>query len=635
MTNPDRLFQEALAALRAGDAANAELGFRKFLKVQPRHVGALNLLTVALMSMERFKDAEPVIAKAIELNKGSDTSFYNYGLVLKKVGKPEIALQQFDQAIRLNANVADTWNNRGTVRNDLGQYDLAIPDFDKALALNPNYAEAWHNKARSLIELKRFDEALPLVEKAMKLKPGLTEAWLAYARVLAALNRLGEALAASDSAIAQKPDMAMAQRVRGDVLHELQRYDDALAAYEKALKLDPGLAEAWIGQGNVYRALKRHEEALTALGRALESAPGSGEAWLRRGYVLDDLKRFDEGLAALREALNRRPGFANAYLAQANIHLSRGEFHDGWDLYEWRSQCTDDRASLRELMALDYRVRVPRDELIGKDVLVLAEQGVGDEVMFASMLPDLLRDARSVVFQADKRLVRLFAHSFPTAAIVSRSEPVAEHRDGRLVIQEGSLGYAYRRDRAAFPQRPYLRAEPDRVARWKERLAADAGARPRIGISWRGGTSKTRRNDRSFELEKLAPVLASGAHVVSLQYGDVTDEISAFNRAHAGQAVHTPLNDFNDFDEFAALISALDLIVSVQNVTVHMSGAVGTPCWGMVPWRAEWRYGNEDTRIAWYPSVLLYRQHVPDDWDSVIGRIVADLTAFCRSRSVE
>jgi len=299
----ENIFQDALTALSERRILDAERLFREFLKVHPGHVAALNLLTVVLMSMERFAEAEEFISRAVGINRESDVSFYNYGIILKKLNKPDLALEQIDNALRLNAQVPETWNNRGTILNDLQQYERAISDFDQATVLNGNYADAFCNKGKSLDKLKRYDEAFAAYDKALALKPDFTEAWLGRGNVLAGRKRHEEALAAYDKALALKPDLTEAWFGRGNVFAELKRYDEALATYDKALALEPDLTEAWLGRGNVFSELKRYDEAFAAYDRALALESDLAEAWYGRGNVLVELERVDDALVAYDKAL--------------------------------------------------------------------------------------------------------------------------------------------------------------------------------------------------------------------------------------------------------------------------------------------------------------------------------------------
>ena len=175
MTEFGEVYRSAIASLNTGNFIDAERSFRSLLNEQPEHVGALNLLTISLISMDRHREAEEFIQSAVRINQSSDVSFYNYGIILKKLGRPQEALDKFNLALNLRSDVSETWNSRGTVFNDLREYQSAISDFDKAIALNQNYADAYSNKGKSLNELKRYDEAFAAYDKALALKPDLAE----------------------------------------------------------------------------------------------------------------------------------------------------------------------------------------------------------------------------------------------------------------------------------------------------------------------------------------------------------------------------------------------------------------------------------------------------------------------------
>jgi predicted TPR repeat methyltransferase len=285
MSNTAKIFNDAIFAVNNRDLKRAEELFRSVIKIDEAHIGALNLLVVVLMSMERFAEAEPFIARATSLNQQSDVSFYNYGLISKRLRKHQQAFENFSKAIALNPSIADTWNNRGAVLNDLNKYDLAISDFDKAIAINSQYSEAYANKGKSLTLLKRNDEALTAYDKALSLKPDLEEAWLGRGDVLWNQKRYEDAFAAYGKALSLKPDSADAWLGQGNALYRLRCLDEALAAYDKAIAQRPDLAEAWLGRGNVFYNSKRPDEALAAYDRAIAQKPDLAEAWHKRGIT--------------------------------------------------------------------------------------------------------------------------------------------------------------------------------------------------------------------------------------------------------------------------------------------------------------------------------------------------------------
>jgi len=318
MTNTQKLFNEALAALNSRDLARAEALFRRVVQADNKHVPALNLLAVVLMSRGRFAEAETFIERATKLNGTSDASFYNYGLISKHLGKPQQAIDQFSKAIALNPNAPDSWNNRGTVFNDLEKFELALSDFEKALSLNGGYAEGHANRGKCLTRLGRYEDALAAYDKALALKADLAEAWVGKGNVLRDFSRRDEALAAYNKALEFKPDLAEAWLGRGNVFVDLRRHDEALAAYAQALSANPDLDKAWLGRGNVFSSLNRQGEALAEYDKALALKPDLAEAGLGRGNVFSDGNRHSEALAAHDRALALKPDLAEAWLGRGN-----------------------------------------------------------------------------------------------------------------------------------------------------------------------------------------------------------------------------------------------------------------------------------------------------------------------------
>ena len=327
MNQDEKLFQGAVESFRKGEFQDAERLFKTILEREPKHVGALNLLTVVLMSMQRNEEAEKFARAAIAVTQGSDVTFYNYGLILRALKRPRDALVQFDRALSINRSVAETWNNRGATFNDLREHEKAISDFDKSISLNSDYPEPRLNKGRALARLMRFQEACAAFDEALALKPDLAEAWLGRGNVLFELRRPDEAFAALDKALALKPNLAEAWLGRGNVLFELRRPDEAFAAFDKALALKPDLAEAWLGRGNTLSELRRPDEAFIAFDKALALRPDLAEAWLGRGNTLSELKRPDEAFVAFDEALALRPDLAEAWAGRGAL-LAQLKRHD-------------------------------------------------------------------------------------------------------------------------------------------------------------------------------------------------------------------------------------------------------------------------------------------------------------------
>ncbi|MBI2292882.1 MAG: hypothetical protein HYU73_21695, partial [Betaproteobacteria bacterium] len=265
----------------------------------------------------------------------------------------------------------------------------------------------------------------------------------------------------------------------------------------------------------------------------------------------------------------------------------------------------------------------------GRDILIYGEQGLGDEVMFASCVPDVMRQARGVVIECDARLASLFQRSFPAAHVHGAPRDASRvwlNAFPELSVQVacGSLPRFLRRSAADFPpHRGYLVADRARVADWKSRLAGNGGAL-NVGLSWRGGTRKTREELRSLTFAQCLPWLtAHNCRFVCLQRGDCAEEVAAAKRLGVG--LDWWPEALQDTDELAALIAALDLVISVPNTNVHLAGALGQRCWIPLSHAPEWRYAWRGETMPWYPSARLFRQARSSDWVPVIASVTAEL----------
>lgn len=455
--------------------------------------------------------------------------------------------------------------------------------YEQVIAAAPDHSGAHNLLGLIALTEGRLERALELFDRAVALKPGFGRAHFNRGNALMRLGRPGEALAAFDAAIEAEPEHAEAHNNRASALVALGRTDEALASLERSVALRPGDPTLHLGRAETLLNLGRHAAALEGFERALALNPDLADARWNRGLTL----------------------------------LALGRFAEGWAEYEqrWHVPAAADPTVPAELRAR-FAPELTADDLAGRHVLVVGEQGVGDVIMFASVLPDLMRVAGKVGLVCEPRLHRLFGASFPGLELrTPTSAPDAER-----VVAIGSLGRLFRNRPEDFPGTPYLSATPAAQARWAERLGPAKGLR--VGIAWRGGVVRTRSDARSMPLAALRPLLdLPGCEFVSLQHGDVDAEIGAEGtpvRAFAAE-------DLRDFDDLAGLVQGLDLVVSVQTAVVHLAGALGAPALAMVPRQPEWRYASGGERMAWYGSVRLVRQGEDGDWGPVVAGIADEV----------
>jgi len=371
--------------------------------------------------------------------------------------------------------------------------------------------------------------------------------------------------------------------------------------------------------GLAYRNSGQHDKCLEYLEESVHKHP-SAQCLANYGGMFIESEEMHKCIDNSVKAIEIEPDLAIAHWNLGLCQLSEGKWDTAWDEYEWGLKC----------MRVDRKIGdAPYwDGTHGKTIAVYGEQGLGDEIMFASMLPDLMK-TNTVILECHKRLKTLFEKSFPGVPCYGEREsenptwPEHEPFDYRISI--GSLGKFYRRSRASFPGSPYLKADP-----------LPSGEKFRVGISWTGGQKLGRVQKRSVPLSWWETILnVPSVEFVSLQYTDSDEELDLMDTL--GYSIKRPPEaKAEDYYETAMLVQSCDLVISICTSVVHLAGALGVPCWVMTPEYPAWRYQNEGG-MPWYRSVRLYRSPdtKKDAWIPVIQRIGFDLDELLKSRKSE
>lgn len=509
-----------------------------------------------------------------------------------------------------------------------GRFAEAEQTLARLLAGAPRNARALGMLGSLRLQAGRPAEALAAFDRALAVTPDAAATHANRGAALAALDRTAEALAAFDAAVRHDPALAVAHANRARMLNLLDRPDEALESADRAVSLQPDLVNGWAHRGAALYGLERLEAALEAYRTALRHAPPAQQAERLAdvGMTLFALQRYDEAQAALDAAIQAEPGHATAHYRRSLVRLIGGDFAGGFDDYEWRWRTplfTDHAAGAVTSEVRRRLTTAPTPDAFAGRTLVVAEQGTGDEIMFAGVLPDLLAVAGGpVTLLVDPRLVRLMSHAFPAVDVRPRQDLERLDLDAfDTVAALGSLAAAFRRTRAAFPGTPYLAPRPEARAAWAARLGPRTTPL-RVGLSWRGGLKRTRGPARSLPLADLEPLLMRpDCTFVSLQYGDAAPEVEAANARLPRPIRLFPPAQIDDFEDLAALTAELDVVVTVQTTLAHLTGAIGQRGLVMIPQRPEWRYMAAGPTLPWYGSLDLFRQDPGQDWGPVITRV--------------
>lgn len=472
----------------------------------------------------------------------------------------------------------------------------------------------------------RLDDAEKLSRGVLRVDPHSPRALHVLGVVARRTKRLPLAIAVLEDAAKISPADPGIHCELGLALSESQREEEAVAHYFRAVEAYPSYGDACLNLAAALDRLERPEEAQPWARRTAELLPTDPIAHFNLGNITRALGDLDRASAAFETAIALDPSFANAHWNLACCRLLAGDFARGWSEYEWR-----ERAG--EVVIDDYaQPRWQGEPLDGRTILVHAEQGIGDEILFASCIPDLIaRSGRSIVV-CEPRLEKLFARSFPEAII--RGFLRRKDRTGIVLdetidfqIQMGSLPLLFRPARESFPARErFLLGDTLLTTEWRARLDA-LGTGLKVGISWRAGGQPSERRKRTTGLETWRDIFAvPGVQFVNLQYGETAGEIAA-TAQELGVIIHDPPggDPLVDLDKFAAKVAALDLVISVGNATVHLAGALGVPAWAALPKVPGWRWQIAGSDSPWYSSVRLFRQRDRGDWRPVFAEIAAAL----------
>lgn len=428
-------------------------------------------------------------------------------------------------------------------------------------------------------------------------------------------GEIDQAFELLDGILKEDPDDAQALSITAEVLKRAKKLPIAYTVAHRAAQLKPERPEVWATLGHCAQQLWRLDEAISCYRKAKQRAQTKHQLALylnNIGSVYVDGGEFTKAEAPIREALTHAPDDTQARHNLGLCLLAQRKWREAWPYYS---------ASVGTGVRLNTKYLNPPeptwDGSKGKTVVIFGEQGLGDEICAASMVPDAMRDCR-VILDCDARLAPLFRRSFGCTVHGTRTEkelnwPEADRKiDASISAFE--IGKFYRNETADFPGTAYLKPCPDRSFMWKSLFASKR--KPAIGIAWSGGTFHNAGMFRQLALSEWRPIFdAIDAHWVSLQYKPSGD----LSGTPVVEYPHATLT--KDYDDTAALVSALDLVICVQTSVGHLAGALGVPAWVMIPKTSQWRYGEDYRDLPWYSSVRLYRQG--KDWP--VQEIVGDL----------
>lgn len=612
LSNPRSLSAHANLANafeRAGQDKAALICLVQFLEFEPDHQETI-LSIVRLLQKLLLDDAALVLLdKAIALKE--DPLIYTLkGNIFLKQKKPIEALHHFNKAILLKPDAIDAYANAGTACMMLNNPQEALNYYDKALAVDPHHEAVRRNKALALHAPAGMPASMMNIssdEAALT-----TQQIIDQVDVLVALGQAHMALTHIQQAILKSPQNKELYNQQGVIYLTTKQYQEALDSFNDALAIDAYYVNAIINSATALMGFLEYERAIEMCQKALLIDADNVFAMNNIGSALVELNRRDQALSYYDRVIELTSHADAALLNASFCYLAMERYAEGWPLYEarWKG----------DLLKTKYYIPKPpwtgREPLKGKTIFLYGEQGFGDSFQFVRYVNLVDKQGATILLGVNDSIQPLFKRSFPYVELTSKEKPLP---DLDYYCPLGSLPLAFNTTIDTIPNDiPYLVADKILIEKWRKKLT---NQKIRVGIAWRGNSDNPVEVKRSLPLSLLMTLAQYDVSLVSLKIDPSEDEKVLLDQ----YGVIRVDGDINTFDDTAALIENLDLIISTDTSVAHLAGALGKPVWILLAFSSDWRWHINRQDSPWYPSARLFRQPALGDWHSVIDDLTKKL----------
>ena len=584
-----------MAATTAPAASAAQALFKDAVT---HHLADDSHAAIALYSQALRED--PTIAEA----------YNNLATLLAQRGDDAEAERLLQRAVTLQPDYGEAHNNLGILYASRGDHARALPAFQRAVALEGGHPQWLNNLGNACVEHFRFADALAAYDRALSITPNDPECWSNRGLALRGLRRPDDAIASFQRALSMAPAHVNALSNLGIVLKEQKRLDEAVSALIKATEIDPANVHLWANLSAVHEARGDYDRMRQHAAQAAALDPSYPESYNLLANCEMEAGRYSDALALYERAISLDPDNRNANWNLALIWLLRGEFDRGWRQFEWRKRL--------QSVVFDHGDYGPNEwtgeSLAGRDILLHSEQGIGDAIQFVRYAQSLkARGARRVYLECPYPIAPLLTGVRGVDAVVARGTPLPSYDVHANLM---SLPALVQTTLDSVPADvPYIPVEP-RTAR--ALVAAPEGTLT-VGFVWAGNPIHARDFLRSAPLDLFRPLAqVEGARFFSLQKGAAAERELA---EHPVPGVTNLAPHLDDFRDTAAVIDALDLVITVDTSVAHLAGALGKETWLLLPHVPDFRWMLERDDSPWYPTMRLFRQAAPRDWGSVFEAV--------------
>lgn len=592
--------------------------YQKLHLKDPLNTLVINEIAKIYLQSNHINEGVFYLKKSLEIKPDQPVAHFDLGTAYSQLKNLEESLACYKKTIEYDDSNPKSYFNKGIIESKLKYLNDALISFKKSLDLDPTNFDAITAIAVVLTDLNFIDEAIKYLDKAMQLNPNIAEIYFNKANLLKQKNKKDDALNNYDKAIKINPSLVKVYINKGILLYEMNLPNEALKNYDIAIQMNPNYSESYNNKAILLNEIGQVNEALENFNKAIALNPHYAEAYNNKGLVLHETHRFEEALKHYKKAIELSPNYLEAYQNMAICYLNKCDFKKGWYFWEYR-----------EHLKLNFRQDFKKNFSELGNVFIFSEQGIGDVILYASILSEIDLQSNKVTVEIDPRLINLFQRSFRNIEFLTKENKSANQNfDSELGI--GSLPGYFRKDIQSFLKQriPFLKPDQNKVNFYKKKLVIKNTKKLICGISWRSSNKKI-GNDKSLFIEDLKKTLNYPEIIfLNLQYNITIEEVNFFTK-HLGDNFQnfSDLDLYNDIDSLASLVEACDFIISTSNITAHIAGALNKKTFLLVPFgKGRLFYWHQNSsKSLWYPSVGIFNQPIQGDWESPLNLITTKI----------
>ena len=534
-------------------------------------------------------------------------------------------------------NHPDALSNLATLHFMQNNIEEAIKCTKKSLEINPYQAGALNNCALGLKTLGSLDEALIMGKEAIRIQPNNLDTYLTTSLILSEMDKDAEALFYLDEALKipnkniDPTTLAMIYNNRANILVKRKQFLFALDDLNKSLVIKPNLLEALRNKAFALKETMNYQEALECLDQIIKlNGNLMAETYHLKGLIYDRLSQYKLSIEMYDNSLNVNPNLFQARHSKGHALLRINNFIDGWEHYEYRLFETNHELFKKNLEIDSWAVINKEDH-----VLLLKEQGIGDHIFFGGLLDELRSKCTSLTVELDKRLISLFERSFNKIIFIEKQSQI-EHVSFNKVIPLASIAKFFRKSLSDFKKTEsnYLKVDQSKFESLKNNIQFKYPIK--VGVSWK--TKGVDTGDiRSINFEQFIKIFESkNISIINLQYGNIENDIALIDGSENYEFInYHEIDNYKDIDGLACLIEICDIVITVDNITAHLAGALGKKTWILLPTYSDFRWMEKTSECVWYKNVRLFRQESMGNWDFVTSNIKKMLEDFINNEFLQ